>query len=144
MDPIVKPVSPAQKERFQEKTDYMINTMIKLHESMDKSSKNKEDKDPGFNRRELHRKKLILHASAVPPFDTEAPSPTEFYQSFLAKKSQFKALLHRFHINKIAFNPNSTFVTNLWNCEFFWILPDSHQVVALFIVRRQNPPTPLN
>jgi hypothetical protein len=59
MDPIVKPVSPAQKERFQEKTDYMINTMIKLHESMDKSSKNKEDKDPGFNRLKLHRKKLI-------------------------------------------------------------------------------------
>jgi hypothetical protein len=69
---------------------------------MIKNARNKEDKDPGFTRLELHRKKLVFHASAVPPFYNEAPSPMEFYQSFLAKKSQFKAkdmLVHRFQIN---------------------------------------------
>jgi hypothetical protein len=109
--------------------------MIKLHETMDKNSKNKEDKDPGFGRLESHRKKLILHASAVPPFDSEASNPTEFYTSFLAKKSQFKAkdmLVHRFHTDRIAFNPNPTFITNLWNCEFFWLLPDYPSGISIF------------
>jgi len=109
--------------------------MIKLHDTMDKSSKNKEDKEPGFKRLESHRKNLILNASAVPPFTKAASSPTEFYTAFLAKKSQFKAkdmLLHRFHADKIAFNPNSTFVTNLWNSEFFWILPDSPSGISIF------------
>jgi hypothetical protein len=62
-------------------------------------------------------------------------SPTEFYLAFLMKKSQFKAkdmLVHRLHINKIAFNPNPTFVTNLWNSEFFWLLPDSPSGVSIF------------
>jgi hypothetical protein len=71
--------------------NYLINTVFKLHDTMDRHTKNKEDKDPGFKRLELHRKKLILHASAVPPFDTKVSSPSEFYLSFLAKKSQFKA-----------------------------------------------------
>jgi len=42
---------------------------------------------------------------------------------FSSKKSQFKVkdmLLHQFHTDRIAFNPNSTFITNLWNSEFFW------------------------
>jgi hypothetical protein len=49
---------PSPERKISRKDDYLINTMIKLHESMDKSSRNKEDKDPGFNRLELHRKKL--------------------------------------------------------------------------------------
>jgi hypothetical protein len=109
--------------------------MIKLHDTMDKTTKNKEEKDPGFNRLEDHRKKLMLNASAIPRFEVEASSPTEFYLSFLAKKSQFKAkdmLIHRFHLNKIAFNPNPTFVTNLWKCKFFWLLPDSPSGVSIF------------
>jgi hypothetical protein len=107
--------------------------MIKLHDTMDRNSKNKEDEDPGFTRLEQHRKKLILHDFAVPPFDTEVSSPTEFYLFFLAKKSQLMAkdmLVHRFHIDKIAFNPNTTFVMNLWNSEFFWSLPDSPSGVS--------------
>jgi hypothetical protein len=32
----------------------LINTMIKLHDTMDLNSKNKENKDPGFNRLELY------------------------------------------------------------------------------------------
>jgi hypothetical protein len=98
--------------------------MIKLHETMDKNAKNKEDKDPGFCRLESNRKKLILYASAVPPFDSEASNPTECYTSFLSNKSQFKAkdmLVHRFHTVRIAFNPNPTFVTNFWNCEFSYL-----------------------
>jgi len=40
--------------------------------------------------------------------------------------------MHRFHADKIAFNPNSTFVTNLWNSKFFWILPDSPSGISIF------------
>jgi hypothetical protein len=78
---------------------------------------------------------LILNASAVPHYSTAASSPTEFYMTFLSKKSQFKAkdmLMHRFQTDKIAFNPNSTFVTNLCNSEFFWILPDSPSGISIF------------
>jgi hypothetical protein len=113
--------------KMSKKDNYLINTMIKLHDTMDKSSRSKEEKEPGFNRLEAHRKNLILNASAIPPFTKAADNPTEFYTSFLSKKSQLKAkdmLMHRFHTDKVAFNPNPTFITNLWNSEFFWILPD--------------------
>jgi hypothetical protein len=123
------------ENKISKKDHYLINTMIKLHDSMDKTSKSKEEKEPGFTRLESHRKQLILNASAVPPFLNAATTPTEFYKTFLAKKSQFKAkdmLLYRFHADKVAFNPNSTFITNLWNCEFFWILPDSPSGISLF------------
>ncbi len=49
--------------------------------------------------------------------------------------SQFKAkemMTHRFYLNKITFNPNLSFVVNLWNCNFFWILPDSPSSVSIF------------
>jgi hypothetical protein len=123
------------KNKISKKDHYLINTMIKLHDSMDKSSKMKEEKEPGFKRLESQRKQLILNASAVPPFSSAAKAPTEFYQAFLSKKSQFKAkdmLLHRFHLDKVAFNPNSSFITNLWNCEFFWIIPDSPSGISIF------------
>jgi hypothetical protein len=121
--------------------------MIKLHDTMDKTSKIKEDKEPGFKRLESHRKELILNASAVSPFTEGASNPTEFYSSFLSKRSQFKAkdmLMHQFYSDKIAFNPNASFVTNLWNCEFFWILPDSPSRVSIFIAPNQNLQTPTN
>jgi hypothetical protein len=117
------------------KDNYLINTMIKLNDTMDKSSRTREEKDPGFNRLERQHQKLILHASAVPPFDSAGPNPTEFYPSFLAKKSQFKAkkmLMHRFQVEKIAFHPNPTFVTNLWNSDLFWLLPDSSSGISIF------------
>jgi hypothetical protein len=123
------------------KDDYLISAMIKLHETMDKNAKNKEDEDPGFCRLESNRKKLILYASAVPPFDSEASNPTECYTSFLSNKSQFKAkdmLVHRFHTVRIAFNPNPTFVTNFWNCEFFWLLPDSPSGISIFYCQPGN------
>jgi hypothetical protein len=132
------------KKKISRKDNYLINTMIKLHDTIDKNSKNKEEKDPGFTRLELHRKKLILNGSAVPPFDTEAPTPTEFYQSFLLKKSQFKAkgmLLHRFQIDKIAFHPHTTFVTNLWNCEFFCLLPDPPSGISSIFYCQEMKPT---
>jgi hypothetical protein len=113
--------------------------MMKLHDTMDrnnlKQSKEKDECEPGFNRLELHRKKLILNASATPPFDTQASHPTEFYNSFLSKKSQFKAkemMTHLFHLNKVAFNPSTSFIANLWNSDFFWILPDSPSEVSIF------------
>ena len=121
--------------KISKKDHYLINTMIKLHDTMDKTSKSKEEKELGFKRLELHCKKLILNASAVTPFTTEASTPTKFYSTFLSKKSQFKAkdmLIHRFHIAKIAFNPNSTFITNLWNSKFFWLLPDSPSGSSIF------------
>lgn len=41
-------------------------------------------------------------------------------------------LIHRFHNDKIAFNPNSTFITNMWNSKFFWLLPDSTSGISIF------------
>jgi len=89
---------------------------------MDKTYKEKSAKEPGFSRMEEHRKNLVLNASASPPFTDPASSPTEFYTAFLAKKSQFKAkdmILHKLQSDRVAFNPSSSFINNLWNCEFF-------------------------
>jgi hypothetical protein len=81
--------SPDQKVSRKDKI--FINTMLKLHDSMDKSYREKSDKEPGFSRLERYRKNLILNASALPPFTAAATTPTDFYTTFLAKKSQFKA-----------------------------------------------------
>jgi hypothetical protein len=69
--------------------------MLKLHESLDKtltrSASEREEKEPGYSKLEPHKKQLILNASALPPFDSSASAsaPTEFYTTFLKKKSQF-------------------------------------------------------
>jgi hypothetical protein len=39
--------------------------------------------------------------------------------------------MHRFHADKVTFNLNSTSVTNLWNSEFFWIIPDSSLGISI-------------
>jgi hypothetical protein len=73
--------------------------------------------------------------SATPPFETPAQTPTEFYQSLMGKKRQFKAkeaLLHRLNLDKISFNLSASFVANNWNCEFFWVLPDSPLGISIF------------
>jgi hypothetical protein len=94
--------------------------MLKIHESVDKSlsksATEREEKEPGFNKLEPHKRNLILNASAVPPFDSPASDPTEFYSTFLKKKIQFKSkemLLYQLSIDNIAFNPNTTFVSCL-------------------------------
>jgi hypothetical protein len=130
---------PSPEHKLSRKDHYFIHTMMKLHDTIDQShlkqTLKKDEKEPGFPRLESHRKRLILNASALPPFDTQAPKPTEFYTAFLSKKSQFKAkemMLHRFHLDKVAFNPNTAFIANLWNGDFFWILPDSPSGVSIF------------
>ncbi len=130
---------PSPNQKMSRKDHYLIHTMLKLHETMDqnylKQTLEKEEKEPGFNRLEPHRKNLILNASATPPFDTQASKPTDFYTTFLSKKSQFKAkemMLHRFHLDKVAFNPSSSFIANLWNSDFFWVLPDSPSGISIF------------
>jgi hypothetical protein len=69
--------------------------VLKLHESLDKINQKitqeKADKEHGFHQLEPHHKNLVLNASAVPPYDSPALSPNEFYTTFLGKKSQFKA-----------------------------------------------------
>jgi hypothetical protein len=125
--------SPDQK--LSKKDHYFLSTMMKINDAMDKNYKDKSDKEPGFNRLEEHRKNLILNASAIPPFDEKATKPTEFLTAFLAKKSQFKAkdmLVHRLQSEKICFNPGSCFINNLWNCDFFWLLPDSPSGISIF------------
>jgi hypothetical protein len=121
--------------KISRKDQYFIHTLLKIHDTMDKNYKEKSDKEPGFVRLEDHRKNLILNASALPPYNRKAQKATEFYTTLLAKKSQHKAkdlLVHQLHSEKIAFNPSSTFVNNLWNCEFFWLLLDSPSVVSIF------------
>jgi hypothetical protein len=101
---------------------------------MDKTYREKSDKEPGFSRTEEHRKNLVLNASVLPPFTEAASSPSEFYTAFLAKKSQFKAkdmILHKLQSERVAFNPSSSFTNNLWNCEFFWLLPDTPSVISI-------------
>ncbi len=131
--------STSPDHKVSRKDHFLINTMLKLHDTMDRSilkqNKDKAEREPGFTWLEKHRKKLILNASAVPPYNNPADSPTEFFTSFLSKKSQFKAkemMTHRFQLDKVAFNPNAAFLTNLWNGDFFWILPDSSSSVSIF------------
>jgi hypothetical protein len=104
--------------------------MLKINDAMDKNYKEKSDKEPGFSRLEEHRKNLILNTSAVPPYDNPASQPTEFFMTFLAKKSQFKAkdmILHRLQSDKISFNPGSSFINSLWNCDFSGFCQIGHQ-----------------
>ncbi len=98
-------------------------------------SKEKDEKETGFHKLEPHKQQLILNASSPHPFDDQATSPTEFYFDFLAKKSQFKAkemLQHRFYIDKVSFNPNASFISCLWHCEFFWILAVTPTEISIF------------
>jgi hypothetical protein len=84
---------------------------------------------------------LILNASASPPFSKAANTPTEFFKNFLEKTSQLKAkdmLLHRFQTDKVTFNPNSNFITNLWNGDFFGSFLTHLQESAYSIVPRLN------
>jgi hypothetical protein len=100
-----------------------------------RSQKEREEKEPGFARLESYQKSLIRNASASPPYDSPAESPTEFYKLFLSKKSQFKAkeaLVHRILLDKVSFNPGAAFVTCLWHAEFVWILPGSPSGVSIF------------
>jgi hypothetical protein len=129
--------SPANK--LSRRDEVFINTMLKIHESVDKSllqsASEKDEKEPGFKKLEPHRKNFILNTSAPPPFDLAAEEPTKFYSQFLAKKSQFKAKempIHRLTIDDIAFNPNTTFISCLWNCEFLWILPHTPSGISIF------------
>jgi hypothetical protein len=86
---------PSPERKISKKDHYFINTMLKLHETMDKNSLKqtleKEEKEPGFSCLESYRKNLILNASAVPPFDAPAAKQTEFYNSFLSKKKTIQS-----------------------------------------------------
>ena len=75
-------------------------------------------------------KKLIINASAPCLFDTQASNPTEFYTAFLSKAKEMTS--QKFHLNKVAFNPSSSFIANLWDSDFFWILPDCPSGVSIF------------
>jgi hypothetical protein len=123
------------EHKISKKDQVFLSTMLKISDTMDKNYKEESNKEPGFSRLEEHRKNLFLNASALPPYDTPAPQPMEFLTTFLAKKSQFKAkdmILHRLHSEKISFNPGSSFVNNLWNCDFFWLLPDTPSGMSIF------------
>jgi hypothetical protein len=106
--------------KMSRKDEHWLSTMLKIHESVDnnihRSIKEKEEKEPGFNHLEPHKKKLSLNASSLPPYDSKIGEPTEFYKSFLQKKTQFKAkelLVHRLNIDNISFHPTTPFVACL-------------------------------
>jgi len=99
------------------------------------NSQRKEKKRARFQYTGTYHKILILNASTTPPFDIKAKQPTEFYTTFLSKNSQFKAkdmILHRFHLDKVAFIPSASFIANLWNCYFFWTLLDRPSGVSIY------------
>jgi hypothetical protein len=114
--------------------------MLKINDNLDEHSlkilKDSDKKEPGFAKLQEHRQLMILNASATPPLDSPANSPTEFYANFLQRKSQFKAkelITHRLMLEKISFYPGASFVTCLWNADFFWILPDSPSGLVSFV-----------
>jgi len=41
-------------------------------------------------------------------------------------------MTRHFQLNKVTFNPSTSFIANLWNSYFFWILPDSPSGVSIF------------
>jgi hypothetical protein len=121
------------------KDEHLINTMLKRHESVDntthRSNKEKEEKGPRFKRLEPHKKTLILIASALPPSNTQLDEPTDFYKSFLQKKTQFKAkelLVHCLNIDNVSFHPTTSFVDCLWNSNFTWLTPDLPSRISIF------------
>jgi len=132
-------VNSNQGHKVSRTDQHLLKTILKINDNIDKQSlrtqKEREGKEPGFARLESYRKSLILNASAVPPHDSPADIPTEFYNMFLSKKTQFKAkeaLAHRLLLDKVSFNPGAAFVTCLWHTEFFWVLPDSPSGISLF------------
>jgi len=125
------------EHKISKKDRVFLSMMLKINNAMDKTYKDKYDKGPGFIRLEEHHKNLILNALTVPfrLMTQKLHNPLSFIQPFLAKKSQFKAkdmLLHRLQSEKISFNPGSFFVNSLWNCDFFWLLPDTPSGVSIF------------
>jgi len=40
--------------------------------------------------------------------------------------------VHQLNTERIAFIPSFSFANNLWNCEFFWLLPDSPSGISIF------------
>jgi hypothetical protein len=41
-------------------------------------------------------------------------------------------ILHKLLAEKVAFNPSSFFINILWNCDFFWLLPDTPSGISIF------------
>jgi hypothetical protein len=127
------------ESKISRKDKHFLNAMLKIPETLYKtmmhSALDRNEKEPGFARLEHHKKIMILNPSAIPPFDDPAPSPTDFYSSFLSNKSQLKAkdmLSHRYLVDKVSFNPSASFVNCLWNGDFLWILPDSPSGISIF------------
>lgn len=59
----------------------------------------------------------------VPPFDSPATKPADSYNTFLSKKSQIKTkemMLHHFYLDKVAFNPSTDLISNLWDSDCFF------------------------
>jgi len=138
-------VNSNQGHKVSRTDQHLLKTILKINDNIDKQSlrtqKEREGKEPGFARLESYRKSLILNASAVPPHDSPADIPTEFYNMFLSKKTQFKAkeaLAHRLLLDKVSFNPGAAFVTCLWHTEFFRVLPDSPSGISLFFCPEAN------
>jgi hypothetical protein len=137
--------------KLSQKDEHMINKMLKIHESFDnnfiQSIKEKEDKEPCFARLEPHKKNLTLNASSPPPYDTRNDEPTEFYKTFLQKKTQFKAKelsVHRLNIDNVSFHPTISFVACLWNSDFTWLMPDLPFSLSIFFCSKISSITSAN
>jgi hypothetical protein len=121
--------------KISRKDQHFINTMLKINESVDKNILKKVEKEPGFSRLEQHKKNLILNASAIPPYDEQAPQPTDFLLQFMSKKNQFKAkemLSHRLSLENIPFHPSTQMVSCLWNGDYMWLTPDYPSGISIF------------
>jgi len=41
-------------------------------------------------------------------------------------------IVHKLQSEKVSFNPSSSFINSLWNCKFFWLLPDLPSGISIF------------
>jgi len=82
------------EHKISKKDRVFLSMMLKINNTMDKTYKDKYNKGPGFIRLEEHHKNLILNALTVPPYDTKASQPTEFYSTFFGKKESVQSKGH--------------------------------------------------
>jgi hypothetical protein len=47
-------------------------------------------------------------------------------------------ILHKLQAEKVSFNPSSSFINSLWNCDFFWLLPDTPSGIKIVSPCRQG------
>jgi len=127
--------------KISKKDHYFINTIKKLHDTMDKSSKSKEEKEPGFKRLEAHRKTLILNASAIPPYTMQPKNPLNSMLPSSPRRASSRRRICCYIDSKVTRSlsiqtPPLSQTSGIANFSGYFPIP--HQELAFSTARRQN------